>query len=102
MYNIISYKKWAYNYTLVKKEFWSVLGVFVLFVMVLVFACNKSSKSVDFDEIFNSAVKRYETEHAPFRFYEGGLKPLRKACINCKSEDEVYSIILQNEKWFKK
>lgn len=93
---IMTIEKWKYNYSIVKREFWIVLGVIFCFVVFLCF-CNKTVEKTDF---FDEAIEEYEN-NTGIKIYPYGRECLRKATTNCKSKDEVYQIIVQNEKWFK-
>lgn len=95
----ITIELWKYNYSLVVREFWIMLGIIVLAFFICIKSCNQSNRQ-DFDSIFNEAIEKYEN-NTGIKIYPYGRRCLRNASLDCKTVDEVYSIIVQNEKWFK-
>lgn len=96
----ITIELWKYNYSLVVREFWIALGIIVFVFFLCIMTCNKSNED-NFENIFNAAIEKYEN-NTGIKIYPYGRKCLYNASSNCKTVDEVYNIILQNEKWFKK
>ena len=89
---------WKYNYNLVKREFWCVLGVIFIFVICCFIRCNSSLEANE--NFFNEAIEEYET-NTGIKIYPYGRECLKKATIHCKNKEEVYQIIIKNEKWFR-
>lgn len=94
---VMTIEKWKYNYSIVKREFWIVFGVIFCFVVFLSF----SYKTVEKTDFLDEAIEEY-TRNTGIKIYPYGRECLRKATKDCQTKEEVYRVIIQNEKWFKK
>lgn len=101
IFDVVKFDKWKLKYNTVKREFWGVLGVFVLITIILFNTCNKSEKT--FETEFNKAIEKYE-KVSNIKFYPYGKNCLEKKAKErgLTNESEIYDLILENEKWFKK
>lgn len=88
-------RKWVFNYKLCKTEFWILIITLILFPIMCIMYC-----STDNADYFNQAISEYE-QNTGIKIYPYGRECLKKAAKDCKNKEEVYSIIVNNEKWFK-
>lgn len=105
---IFSWAKWECYYKIYKRYFWGVAAAFVLFCIVLycVFS-GEGSSGMTHEEMLDKAIAMYEAKSAErhgktIKIYPYGKECLRKATIGCSTTEDIYQIILANEKWFVK
>lgn len=101
IFDVVKWDKWKEKYLTVKHEFWSVLGIFILIIIILSSTCNRTEKT--FENEFNNAITKYEKVNN-IKFYPYGRNCLEKKAKErgLTNESEIYDLILENEKWFKK
>lgn len=92
--------KWVHHYNLVKREFWCILGIIFIFIISCIVCCNSCNTAKTNESFFDEAVFEYEN-NTGIKIYPYGRDCLRKAAANCKTKEEVYKVIVENEKWFR-
>lgn len=105
---IFPWVKWVKYYKIYKRYFWGVAAAFVMlcFVLYCVFS-SEGSSSMTHEEMLDKAIAMYEAKSAErhgktIKIYPYGKECLRKATIGCSTTEDIYQIILANEKWFVK
>ena len=101
MIDIVKWELWKNKYNTVKREFWGVLGVLVLIMIIQFNICSESEET--FEHEFNKAIEKYE-KVSNIKFYPYGKNCLLKKAKErgLTNEIEIYNLIFENEKWLKK
>lgn len=103
---IFPWTKWVKHYKVYKRYFWGVAAAFVIFCIVLYCVFSGGGlKSKTHEEMLDEAIAMYEAKSAErhgktIKIYPYGRECLRKATEGCNTVEDIYVLIIANEKWF--
>lgn len=102
---VMTIDKWKYNYRLVKRQFWTVLAVIVLGVVVLFAKCETSvqEENSGVEYVLDEAIREYES-NGGHKIYPYGRACLLKKAMerNIKTKEQMRGLLDENKSWIEK
>lgn len=93
----MDWRKWKFNYKLVKREFWIIVAFFLLVPLILCKSCICAEKG---KTAFEEAIEEYQSLTGR-KIYPAGRRCLEKACKDCKTKGDCLIIIAKEMNNFK-
>lgn len=90
--------KWVYNYSFVKREFWTLLTVIIITFVICITTCGSTTHKLQGTDFIDQAFEKYERDSGR-KIYPYGRECLRREALKrgYTTEAQILFLIKENE-----